>query len=88
MAMEKGGTRNDIDVGHVELGIFTRDHLKVIHAFTGHAETPFRELFERLLTKIEAGAFALAYTAGKAKPAAVAVVERIRGRMSLEVRGE
>ncbi len=38
--------RNEIDVGHVELGLFTMDQLKTLHAFTERAEGAFREMFE------------------------------------------
>lgn len=47
--------RNEIDVGHVELGLFTMDQLKTIHAFTDRAEGAFREMFERLLCQVESG---------------------------------
>ncbi len=71
--------RNEIDVGHIELGLFTMDQLKVIHAFTERAEGAFRELFERLLSAVESGGFAVApYTASSVRPEAVAIVERLR----------
>jgi hypothetical protein len=47
--------RNEIDVGHVELGLFTTDQLRVIHSFTERAERAFHELFERMLSRIESG---------------------------------
>jgi hypothetical protein len=47
--------RNEIDVGHVELGLFTIDQLRIIHGFTERAERAFREMFERLLSRIESG---------------------------------
>ena len=47
--------RNEIDVGHVELGLFTMDQLKTLHAFTERAEGAFREMFERLLCRVESG---------------------------------
>jgi hypothetical protein len=73
--------RNEIDVGHVELGLFKMDHLKVIHAFAERAEEAFRELFERLLSRIESGAFDITpYTVGTARPAALAVIERLARR--------
>jgi hypothetical protein len=47
--------RNEIDVGHVELGLFTLDQLTVIHSYTERSERAFHEMFERLLSFIEAG---------------------------------
>ncbi len=47
--------RNEIDVAHVELGLFTMDQLKTIHAFTERAEGAFRDMFKRLLTRVESG---------------------------------
>src|SRR5262249_35108189 len=73
--------RNEIDVGHVELGLFTMDQLKIIHAFTERAEGSFRELFDRLLSQVKSGGFVVApYTAISARPEAVAIVERLRER--------
>jgi hypothetical protein len=73
--------RNEIDVGHVELGLFTMDQLKIIHAFTERAEAAFRELFDRLLPRVESGEFVVApYTVTSARPEAVAIVERLRER--------
>jgi 2-iminobutanoate/2-iminopropanoate deaminase len=73
--------RNEIDVGHVELGLFTMDQLKIIHAFTERAEGAFRDLLDRLLSQVESGGFAVApYTATSARPEAVALIERLRQR--------
>jgi hypothetical protein len=47
--------RNEIDVGHVELGLFTMDQLKTIHNFTERAEGAFRDMFERLVSRVESG---------------------------------
>jgi hypothetical protein len=61
--------RNEIDVGHVELGLFTMDQLKIIHAFTERAEGAFRDLLDRLLSQVESGGFAVTpYTATSARP--------------------
>jgi hypothetical protein len=73
--------RNEIDVGHVELGLFTMDQLKIIHAFTERAEGAFRDLFDRLLSQIESGGFDVApYAVGTARPEAFAVIDRLRRR--------
>lgn len=70
--------RNEIDVGHVELGRFKMEHLKVIHAYTERAESAFHKLFERLMLKIESKEFDVAsYTVGPVRSEALAIVERI-----------
>lgn len=71
--------RNEIDIGHVELGLFTLDQLKIIHAFTERVEAAFRELFDRLLSRVESGEFVVApYTATSARSETVATIERLR----------
>ena len=71
--------RNEIDVAHVELGLFTVDQLKVIHAFTERAEAAFREMFDRLLARIEAGEVDVApHTLASPRSEAVALIERLR----------
>jgi hypothetical protein len=71
--------RNEIDVGHVDLGLFKPDHLALIHAYVFHAEHAFGILFDRLLSRIAAGEFEIeTYEPGPARPEAVAVVERLR----------
>jgi len=77
--------RNELDVGHVELGLFTIDQLKIVHAFTQRAETACRALFDRLLSFRRSGEFVVApYTANSADPEATAIVERLRERTSPE----
>ena len=49
--------RNELDVGHVELGLLARDHLEVLHAYTERVEKPFRDLLKTLLDKVEANEF-------------------------------
>jgi hypothetical protein len=71
--------RNEIDVGHVELGLFTPSQLLSIHAYVDHAENAFRVLLDRLLEKVAAGEFEVEpYEIGLARPEAIAVVERLR----------
>jgi hypothetical protein len=73
--------RNEIDVAHVDLGLFTLDQLKLIHAYTERAEDRFRELFNRLLSKVYSGAFIVTpYTSTSPRPEAVALVERLRSQ--------
>jgi hypothetical protein len=71
--------RNEIDVGHVELGLFTIDQLRIIHSFTERAEGAFHELFERLLSRIESGDADVApHELGPPRNRAVAVIDRLR----------
>lgn len=71
--------RNEIDVGHVELGLFSMDQLKVIHAFTERAETAFRNMLDRLLKRIEEGKDDIAsYELGAPRKEAIALIERLR----------
>jgi len=71
--------RNEIDVGHVELALFTRTALTAIHAYTEAAESAFRELLERVLLRVEAGTWSVRpyeHTGPSAK--AKAVVARLK----------
>lgn len=71
--------RNEIDVGHVELGLFKMDQLKIIHAFTERAESAFREMFERLLASIKMGnADVPAYDTVSPRREALDLIERLR----------
>ena len=71
--------RNEVDVGHVELGLFSRDQLAVIHAYCEQAEGAFRQMLERLLSAIESGTTVVApYVAKSASRRAAQVVDRMR----------
>lgn len=71
--------RNEIDVGHVDLGLFKPDHLKLIHGYVERAEYAFHELLERVLTRVAEGSYEIpAYTRGPVQGSAVAVVERMQ----------
>jgi hypothetical protein len=71
--------RNEIDVGHVELGLFTMGQLKTIHAFTEHAVSAFRAMLARLLERVASGGAEVAsYELGTPSPAAVALVKRLQ----------
>lgn len=71
--------RNEIDVGHVELGLFTMDQLKTIHAFTERAESAFREMFERLLCRVESGKVdVVPYELGPPRDEALRVIDRLQ----------
>ncbi|MEJ1360048.1 MAG: hypothetical protein RPU34_04295 [Candidatus Sedimenticola sp. (ex Thyasira tokunagai)] len=70
--------RNEIDVAHVGLGLFSPEQLVLIHGYVQRAENAFRELFKRLLVKVENNQFTVEpYTRGSARPEAVRVVERL-----------
>lgn len=71
--------RNEIDVGHIELGLFKMDQLKIIHAFTERAEGAFREMFERLLVAIKEGRMDVpAYDTSSPRKEALELIERLR----------
>jgi hypothetical protein len=71
--------RNEIDVGHVELGLFTMGQLKTIHSFTERAEGAFREMFERLLSSVESGTADIApHELGPPRDEAIKLIERLQ----------
>ena len=71
--------RNEIDVGHVVLSLFTREQLALIHGYTDHAEEAFRILIGRVFDRIEAGEFDVeTYEPESAGNKAAAVVDRLR----------
>jgi len=77
--------RNEIDVGHVELGLFSVDQLKVIHAYTDQAEQAFREMLGRLLDGVENGtADVPPYELRPPRAEAVQVIERLRAILPKE----
>jgi hypothetical protein len=51
--------RNEFDVGHVSLDLLTGDQLRILHEYTNLAEEAFRNLYARLLEKLEAGEYSL-----------------------------
>ena len=71
--------RNEIDVGHVELGLFKLDQLKTIHAFTERAEGAFRDMFEQLLGRVETGVADIApYELGPPREEAIKLIDRLQ----------
>jgi hypothetical protein len=75
--------RNEIDVAHVELGLFKMDQLTTIHAYTDRAERAFRELFERLLRRVESGeADIVPHELGPPRDEAIKLVERLKSYMA------
>lgn len=70
--------RNEIDVGHVDLGLFSASQLVLIHGYVQRAEDAFRDLFQRLFDKIQAGQFTVApYTRTSVGSGAARVVARL-----------
>lgn len=75
--------RNEIDVGHVELGLFTPSQLKVIHGYSEQAEDAFRDLLNRLLTRIESGeGDVIAHELGSPRSDVIRLVERLERSMA------
>ena len=71
--------RNEIDVGHVELGLFKMEQLKTIHAFTERAEGAFREMLERFLSRVESGQADIApHELGPPRDEAIKLIERLQ----------
>ena len=74
--------RNEIDVGHAELGLFTMDQLKTIHTFTERAEKSFREMFDRLLSRVESGEADISpHEPGPPRREVINVIERLKNSM-------
>ena len=70
--------RNEIDVGHVELGLFTMDQLKTIHGFTERAENAFRDMFQCLFERIESGKTEVAqHGLGPPRKEALQIIDRL-----------
>lgn len=75
--------RNRIDVGHVDLTLFTRDQLTVLHQYAESAEGHFKALFKRLFARLADGTFQL--TPGYPKAATAedkAVIDRLTRTMN------
>ncbi len=51
--------RNEIDAGHVHLGLFTRGELATLHSYTAAMEDKWQEMLDRLLTHLQAGKMTL-----------------------------
>lgn len=70
--------RNEIDVGHVDLSLFSRARLKSIHGYTERAEQAFRELLQRVLDGAKSGTWSPAPYESKPPSSTVrAVLERL-----------
>lgn len=72
--------RNEIDVGHVEFGVFTMDQLTVLHSYTERAELAFRDMLKRVVARVESGEFEIEpYKLKRPSPQAANIIERLRG---------
>jgi hypothetical protein len=71
--------RNEIDVGHVDLSLFSIDQLAVVHSYVERAERAFRLLFRRIFERIESGTFDVeAHEPLAAKGEAIKIIKRLR----------
>lgn len=74
--------RNEIDVGHVQLGLFRPDQLAAIHAYTERAEGEFRSMLDKLLVAVESGELEIPHhELGPPSKDALGVVSRLRDAM-------
>lgn len=70
--------RNEVDVGHVHLSVFSRTQLQVLHDYTGATEHTFRGLLQRVANKVQEGSYSIApYTNAEASPRLINIVDRI-----------
>ena len=75
--------RNEVDVGHAELGLFKLEHLETLHAFAERAEHAFHDMLERTLARIESAAADVApYELGAADKTAIKAIERLAAAQS------
>jgi hypothetical protein len=71
--------RNKIDVGHVDMSIYTPAQLTLIHGYAEQAEQWFRSMLSRLLTKIASGEYDVQpYSAGPPDKDTLRVIERLK----------
>ena len=70
--------RNEIDVAHVHLAIFTPQQLRLLHAYTERAESAFRDLLKRVLNDVATGSYDVpAHLDLSPRAEAIAVLERL-----------
>jgi len=79
--------RNEIDVGHVDLSLFSVAQLTVIHEYVERSEAAFRSLFKRALDRLTAGQFDVQeYNPMPAAGEALRVIERLRNHAETQER--
>ncbi|MCF6147145.1 MAG: hypothetical protein E3K37_00625 [Candidatus Kuenenia sp.] len=70
--------RNEIGVGHVDLGLFKPEHLTLIHGYVRRAEFSFHTLLQRLFEKIKSNEFEVVpYERKPIEGSALAVVKKL-----------
>ncbi|MEJ1400184.1 MAG: hypothetical protein RPU41_05590 [Candidatus Sedimenticola sp. (ex Thyasira tokunagai)] len=70
--------RNEIGVGHVDLGLFKPEHLTLIHGYVRRAEFSFHKLFKLLFKKINSKEFTIEpYAREPIQGSALTVVNRL-----------
>jgi hypothetical protein len=70
--------RNEIGVGHVDLGLFKPEHLTLIHGYVRRAEFAFHTLLQRLFSKLKANEYTIEpYERKPIKGSALSVVKRL-----------
>jgi hypothetical protein len=70
--------RSNIDSAHVDLSVFTRTQLQVLHAYTEAAEMAFRKLLSKILTEAEAGRYqVMQHTACGHESRTAKIIERL-----------
>jgi hypothetical protein len=71
--------RNKIDVGHVDLSIYTREQLTLIHDYAENAEKSFRALLSRMLAKIASGEYEVQpYVPGPPDKETLETIDRLK----------
>lgn len=74
--------RNEIDVGHVDLSVFTLDQLQTIHQYTSLMEKVFRSMLRRVIEQARSGQFqAPAHSDLAARKEATKIIENLRKHM-------
>lgn len=77
--------RNEIDVGHVFLGVFSQEQSEVIHAYTERVERWYRILLSRVLERIESGEWDVpAAELTQVHKNVVAIVDRLKNNTPVE----
>jgi len=70
--------RNQIDVGHVFLGILNQEQLRILHDYVDGAEGRFRDLLGRVCDGIEDGSFQLpTHNDSGPKRKVISIIERV-----------
>ena len=78
--------RNKIDVAHVDLSIFTRKQLQVLHTYTEEAETKFRELLKIIFSKLKDNEYSIPeYTNLEARTEAITTIENMAKNFGIEI---